>query len=99
MIDKLTAVRVVLVLVLVATLGCAPTPEPESLEPPATKTMKVFILAGQSNMGNTLGCHVPHCCIGEIGRGDLLVEGIDAIAELGVLVLKAEACVEPSREG
>ena len=48
--DRLTVALAVLMLAAVA--GCGQPPEPETQEPPA-KTMKVFILAGQSNMGNS----------------------------------------------
>jgi hypothetical protein len=53
MIDKLITVRATMILVLALTVGCAQISEPEGQQPSAQKTMKVFILAGQSNMGNT----------------------------------------------
>ena len=53
MFDKLTTIRILASVVLALMAGCAQAPEPEVKEPPAKKTMKVFILAGQSNMGNS----------------------------------------------
>jgi len=37
-------------------------------------------------------------CIVDVGRGDLMVEWVDAIVERGIFVLKAQTGVEPSRE-